>query len=125
MVENGTATFVGPDDYQDGIDGVSCAGASVNFIVTGGGDFNARLTWLNLHRLRVLRFAEHCLLVVAATAGRVSDEHGAIDMGGLQLRLVISFSMAAVNGRINGLPGKLDGVLFHCRPIGFPLADWP
>jgi hypothetical protein len=54
MAENGTATFDNPDDYQAGI-----GDASVNLIVTGGGDFNARLTWLNLRRLRVLRASEN------------------------------------------------------------------
>src|SRR6266478_1401993 len=54
MAENGTATFADPDDYKAGIDG-----ARVNLIVTGGGDFNARLTWLNLRRLRVLRASEN------------------------------------------------------------------
>jgi AraC-like DNA-binding protein len=54
MAQNGTATFADPDDYQAGIDG-----ASVNLIVTGSGDFNARLTWLNLRRLRVLRASEN------------------------------------------------------------------
>ena len=54
MADNGTATFDNPDDYQAGI-----GGASVNLIVTGGGDFNARLTWLNLRRLRVLRASEN------------------------------------------------------------------
>ena len=50
---SGTATFANPDDYQAGI-----VGASVNLIVTGG-DFKARLTWLNLHRLHVLRGSEN------------------------------------------------------------------
>jgi AraC-like DNA-binding protein len=54
MTENGTATFANPDDYQAGI-----VGASINFIVTGGGDFKARLTWLNLHHLHVLRGCEN------------------------------------------------------------------
>ena len=54
MAENGTATFANPDDYQAGI-----GDASVNIIVTGGGDFNARLTWLNLRRLYVLRAFEN------------------------------------------------------------------
>jgi AraC-like DNA-binding protein len=54
MAENGTATFADPDDYKAGIDG-----ARVNLIVTGGGDLNARLTWLNLRRLRVLRASEN------------------------------------------------------------------
>ena len=49
MAENGTATCGNPDDYQAGIDG-----ASVNLIVTDGGDFKARLTWLNLRRFHVL-----------------------------------------------------------------------
>jgi hypothetical protein len=35
MAENGTATFANPDDYRAGI-----GDASVNLIVTGGGDFN-------------------------------------------------------------------------------------
>jgi AraC-like DNA-binding protein len=54
MAENGTTTFANPDDYQAGI-----GDASVDLIVTGGGDFNARLTWLNLRRLRVLRACEN------------------------------------------------------------------
>jgi AraC-like DNA-binding protein len=54
MAENGTATFANPDDYQTGI-----GGASVNLIVTGGGDFDARLTWLHLRRFHVLRGREN------------------------------------------------------------------
>ena len=54
MAENGTATFANPDDYQAGI-----GDAGVNLIVTGGGDFNARLTWLHLRRFHVLRACEN------------------------------------------------------------------
>jgi AraC-like DNA-binding protein len=54
MAENGTDMFANPDDYQAGIED-----ARVNLIVTGGGGFNARLTWLNLRRLRVLRASEN------------------------------------------------------------------
>jgi AraC-like DNA-binding protein len=54
MAENGTATFADPDDYQAGI-----GDASVNLIVTGGGDFKASLTWLNLRRFHVLRGDEN------------------------------------------------------------------
>jgi len=54
MVENGTATFANLDDYQAGI-----GDASVNLIVTCGGDFNARLTSLHLRRLHVLRGCEN------------------------------------------------------------------
>ena len=59
MAENCTATFSDPGLYQAGILGVSSKSASVDFIVTGGGDFKARLTWLNLHGLRVLRGSEN------------------------------------------------------------------
>jgi len=54
MAENGTTTFANPDDYQAGI-----GDASVNLIITGGGDFKARLTWLNLRRFHVLRGCEN------------------------------------------------------------------
>ena len=59
MAQNGTATFASPDDYQAGIGGLTSKGASIDFLVTGGGDFKARLTWLNLHRLRLLRGSEN------------------------------------------------------------------
>jgi AraC-like DNA-binding protein len=54
MAEVGTATFANPDDYQAGI-----GDASVNLIVTRGGDFQARLTWLNLRHLHLLRGREN------------------------------------------------------------------
>jgi AraC-like DNA-binding protein len=54
MAEGGTATFSNPDDYQAGI-----REASVSLIVTGGTDFNARLTWLNLRHLHMLRGCEN------------------------------------------------------------------
>jgi AraC-like DNA-binding protein len=50
MAESGTATFANSDDYQAGI-----GDASVNLTITGGGDFRARLTWLKLRHLHVLR----------------------------------------------------------------------
>jgi AraC-like DNA-binding protein len=54
MADSGTAVFANPDAYQAGI-----GDASVKLIVTAGGDFNARLTWLNLRRLHVLRAYEN------------------------------------------------------------------
>lgn len=53
MADSGTVTFANPDDYRAAI-----ASMTVSLIVTAGGDFNARLTWLNLHHLRVLRARE-------------------------------------------------------------------
>jgi AraC-like DNA-binding protein len=54
MVENGTATFANPDDYSAAVGSVT-----VNLIIAAGGDFNARLTWLNLGDLHVLRGHEN------------------------------------------------------------------
>jgi AraC-like DNA-binding protein len=54
MAGNGTATFANPDDYSAAVGSVT-----VNLIITAGGDFNARLTWLNLGDLHVLRGHEN------------------------------------------------------------------
>jgi AraC-like DNA-binding protein len=54
MAESGTATFSNPDDYQAAI-----REASVSLVVTSGSNFSARLTWLNLRRLHVLRGCEN------------------------------------------------------------------
>jgi AraC-like DNA-binding protein len=53
MTESGTAIYTNPDDYQAGI-GSAC----VNLIVTGSGDFEARLTRLNLHHLQAFSCCE-------------------------------------------------------------------
>lgn len=54
MPDNGTSTFSNPDDYQAGIEG-----ARVNLIITRGADFKARITWLKLHDLQLLRACEN------------------------------------------------------------------
>jgi AraC-like DNA-binding protein len=54
MAKNGTATFASPDDYRAAI-----GAANVNLIVTRGGDFFGRLTWLSLRHIHVLRGCEH------------------------------------------------------------------
>jgi AraC-like DNA-binding protein len=54
MAESGTFTFSSPDDYRAAI-----RAGTVNLIVTGGGSFNARLTWLNLGYLQVFRGREN------------------------------------------------------------------
>jgi AraC-like DNA-binding protein len=46
MAQSGTATFANPDDYCAAI-----GGSGLKLIVTGGGDFNARLSWLKLDHL--------------------------------------------------------------------------
>lgn len=54
MAQSGTATFINPDEY-----GAAIGAARVNIVVTGGGDFNARLTWLNLDHLYLLHSREN------------------------------------------------------------------
>jgi len=54
MTESGTATFTNPADYQTGI-----GDANVSLVLTARGDFKARLTWLKLRHLHVLRGHEN------------------------------------------------------------------
>jgi AraC-like DNA-binding protein len=54
MAQGATATFANPDDYR-----VAIGVASLNLVVTSGGDFNARLTWLNFDHLRLLHCREN------------------------------------------------------------------
>jgi AraC-like DNA-binding protein len=49
----GTAVFTDPDDYRAGF-----RGAKVDLVFTGRGDFKARLTWLELPNLHLLRSQE-------------------------------------------------------------------
>ena len=131
MAENGTATFASPDDYQAGIGGVSSKGTRVNFIVTGGGDFKARLTWLKLRRVRVLRGSENLpsIAYVSLPPERVvvlfPTSTATLIWGDSNCGLAISSCIAAVSGRINGPPEKVTGVLSHCRPNSCPPARWP
>jgi AraC-like DNA-binding protein len=50
----GTATFTDPGDYQ-----ASVVGASIDLVLTGGGNFDGRLTWINLRLLRLVRVREN------------------------------------------------------------------
>jgi AraC-like DNA-binding protein len=54
MTAAGIATFTNPDDYLAGIGGVS-----VRLVPTSRGDFKARLTWLKLRHLHVVRGREN------------------------------------------------------------------
>jgi AraC-like DNA-binding protein len=93
MAENGTATFASPDDYQAGISDVSSKGTRVNFIVSAGGDFKARLTWLKLGRVRVLRGSQNLpsIAYVSLPPERVvvlfPTSTATLVWGGLELRL--------------------------------------
>jgi AraC-like DNA-binding protein len=54
VVQSGTATFANTDDY-----GAAVRTACLKLVVTRGGDFNARLTWLNLDHLFLLHGREN------------------------------------------------------------------
>ena len=54
MAQSGTATFANPAEY-----GAAIGGARVNIVVIAGGDFNARLSWLNLDHVFLLRGREN------------------------------------------------------------------
>jgi AraC-like DNA-binding protein len=54
MRGSGTATFSDPDDYA-----ASVSGARIHLVLTGSGDFKARLTWVRLPHLQLLRTREN------------------------------------------------------------------
>ena len=54
MVGSGTTTFTDPDDYR-----ASVSGASIDLVLTGRGEFKARLTWVKLRRLSLVRCQEN------------------------------------------------------------------
>jgi AraC-like DNA-binding protein len=94
MTGDGTATFTNPDDYQ-----ASIGSATVNLVLTGGGDFRARLTSLNLRHLQVLRGHEN-LRRIAYVA--LPPE-----------RVVISFPASAAPLIWGGLELRRGNIVFH------------
>ncbi len=62
MTDIGTATYTNPIDYQAAI-----GRAGIKLTITAGADFRARLTWLKLHTLRVLRGCEKLPLIAYTT----------------------------------------------------------
>jgi AraC-like DNA-binding protein len=89
MAQSGAATFASPDDYRAAI-GV----ASVNLIVTKGSNFSARLTWLNLGDLYVLRGYENLprisFIALSAAEAFVSfptRQYSALTYGSTNLKL--------------------------------------
>jgi AraC-like DNA-binding protein len=97
MAENGTAMFANPDDYQAGI-----GDAHVSLIVTGGGDFKARLTWLNLRRFHVLCGCENLPRIAFISL--------------LPAQVFVSFpAKAGAPLTYDGFGLKLGDVVFHSR----------
>jgi len=85
MAENGTASFSDPDDYRSAI-------GAASVIVTAGGDFNARLTRLNLRCLHAFRGVETlpriALISLSPTELSISfptSERSSLTYGGIGL----------------------------------------
>lgn len=96
MAENGTATFANPDRYQAGT-----GGASANLVITCGGDFKARLTWLKLRYLHVLRGSESLARIAYVSLSPA--------------RAFVSFPVGPVPATWGGLQLQLGDMVFHAR----------
>jgi len=62
MAGGGTATFTDPGDYRANV-----IGASFNLVLTGDGEFEGQLTWINLPRLRLVRGRENVSRIAFVT----------------------------------------------------------
>jgi hypothetical protein len=54
MIGCGTATFTDPEDFR-----VNVPGTTINLVFTAPCDFKARVTWVNMRRLRLPGCAEN------------------------------------------------------------------
>ena len=66
MTATGTAVYTNPDDYRAGI-----GGASLDLVLTGYGDFKARLTWVP--HLQLYRGQEKVPRIAYLSTGASSD----------------------------------------------------
>jgi AraC-like DNA-binding protein len=62
MIGCGTATFTDPDDYR-----ASVPGAAIDLVLTGSDRFRARVTWVNMRRLNLVRLEESVARVAAVS----------------------------------------------------------
>jgi AraC-like DNA-binding protein len=53
MIGCGTTTFTDPDDYRANV-----PGTNIDLVLTGSDRFRARVTWVNMHRLKLVRVEE-------------------------------------------------------------------
>jgi AraC-like DNA-binding protein len=97
MMAAGTALYINPDDYRAGI-----AGASLDLVLTGHGDFKARLTWVRLADLHLYRGQENVQRIAY-----VSLESA---------RTFVSFPMTAPLSSVwNGVELKDGDIVLHSR----------
>src|SRR5262245_13109181 len=97
MIGCGTTTYTDPDAFR-----VSVPGATANLVVTGPGPFRARLTWVNMRRLR--------LALVDATRPRIAFVSLA------SAPAFVSFPVRIGSPVVwNGVPMRNGMLLFHGR----------
>ena len=95
MTAIGTAVYTNPDDYRAGIGGVS-----LDIVLTGHGDFKARLTWLKLPHLHVYRGHENVQRIAYISLRPA--------------RTFVSFPLTAPSPLVwNGVELKLGDIVVH------------
>jgi hypothetical protein len=97
MTATGTAVFTNPDDYRTGV-GDAC----VDLVLTGPGDFKARLTWLKLHHLHVFRGREDVPSIAYISL--------------VPLRTFVSFALPSASPQVwNGVELQPGDLILHSR----------
>lgn len=95
MIATGTALYTNPDDYRTGI-----GGACLDLVLTGQGDFNARLTWVRLPELHLYRGQENVQRIAYVSLDPA--------------RTFVSFPMTAALPSVwNGVELKLGDIVLH------------
>jgi AraC-like DNA-binding protein len=122
MMATGTALYTNPDDYRAGMEDVN-----LDLVLTGRGNFKARLTWVELPQLHLLRSRENVQRIAHISLAPV--------------RTFLSFPLASPSSLVwNGVGlGPGDIVLHSCGErshqwtkgssqwalVSFPLGQLP
>jgi len=95
MMATGTAVFTNPDDYRAGMDDVK-----LDLVLTGRGDFKARLTWIKLPQLNLLRSRENVPRIAYVSLAPV--------------RTFVSFPLASPSSLVwNGVELRPGDIVLH------------
>ena len=97
MATSGTAVATDPDDCRAAI-----SDASINLVLTGPGDFKARLTWLKLAHLHAFRGRESVPRIAYLSFARA--------------RIFVSFPLTSSSAMVwNGVELRLGDIVLHSR----------
>ena len=95
MTATGTAVYTNPDDYRAGIED-----ANLDFVLTGQGDFKARLTWIKLPKLHLFRGRENVQRIAYVSLAPV--------------RTFVSFPLTSPSSSVwNGVELKPGDIVLH------------